>query len=208
MWGWLMVCSVCVCPCQGGWTALMWAAYKGRTDVAELLLEKGANPNITGQVWRQASQAPVLPLYHYNWTESTPRKQLLNIDLCQWKVFILCNVITLGYKIEVFLFSWVESVNSCLLEPQLKGKDWFLSFKLCLCDDILNMLCCTALVLRPQYDRRPDISHQSLPLWLHPLSSAPNSTASTPSSGRQVEATARLSISSCSTEPRSTAQTR
>lgn len=30
----------------------MWAAYKGRTDVAELLLEKGANPNITGQVLR------------------------------------------------------------------------------------------------------------------------------------------------------------
>lgn len=28
----------------------MWAAYKGRTEVAQLLLEKGANPNITGQV--------------------------------------------------------------------------------------------------------------------------------------------------------------
>lgn len=28
----------------------MWAAYKGRTDVAQMLLEKGANPNITGQV--------------------------------------------------------------------------------------------------------------------------------------------------------------
>lgn len=39
-------------PAQGGWTALMWAAYKGRTDVAQLLLEKGANPNITGQVQR------------------------------------------------------------------------------------------------------------------------------------------------------------
>ncbi|XP_067150367.1 kinase D-interacting substrate of 220 kDa isoform X2 [Apteryx mantelli] len=26
----------------------MWASYKGRTEVAELLLEKGANPNITG----------------------------------------------------------------------------------------------------------------------------------------------------------------
>lgn len=37
---------------QGGWTALMWAAYKGRTDVAQMLLEKGANPNITGQVLR------------------------------------------------------------------------------------------------------------------------------------------------------------
>ncbi|XP_053141734.1 kinase D-interacting substrate of 220 kDa isoform X3 [Hemicordylus capensis] len=33
---------------MGGWTALMWACYKGCTEVAELLLEKGANPNITG----------------------------------------------------------------------------------------------------------------------------------------------------------------
>ncbi|XP_042319422.1 kinase D-interacting substrate of 220 kDa isoform X4 [Sceloporus undulatus] len=33
---------------MGGWTALMWACYKGRTEVAELLLEKGANPNTTG----------------------------------------------------------------------------------------------------------------------------------------------------------------
>ncbi|XP_019348240.1 kinase D-interacting substrate of 220 kDa isoform X2 [Alligator mississippiensis] len=33
---------------MGGWTALMWASYKGRTEVAELLLEKGSNPNITG----------------------------------------------------------------------------------------------------------------------------------------------------------------
>lgn len=30
----------------------MWAAYKGRVEVARLLLEKGANPNITGQVHR------------------------------------------------------------------------------------------------------------------------------------------------------------
>uniref|UniRef100_A0A8D0H834 Kinase D-interacting substrate of 220 kDa n=1 Tax=Sphenodon punctatus TaxID=8508 RepID=A0A8D0H834_SPHPU len=33
---------------MGGWTALMWASYKGRSEVALLLLEKGANPNITG----------------------------------------------------------------------------------------------------------------------------------------------------------------
>ncbi|XP_058034092.1 kinase D-interacting substrate of 220 kDa isoform X4 [Ahaetulla prasina] len=33
---------------MGGWTALMWACYKGSTEVAELLLERGANPNITG----------------------------------------------------------------------------------------------------------------------------------------------------------------
>lgn len=43
---------LCIYPTQGGWTAVMWAAYKGRTDVAQLLLEKGANPNITGQVLR------------------------------------------------------------------------------------------------------------------------------------------------------------
>uniref|UniRef100_A0A8C8GN29 KAP NTPase domain-containing protein n=1 Tax=Oncorhynchus tshawytscha TaxID=74940 RepID=A0A8C8GN29_ONCTS len=29
--------------------ALMWASYKGRVEVAQLLLEKGASPNITGQ---------------------------------------------------------------------------------------------------------------------------------------------------------------
>ncbi len=33
----------------------MWAAYKGRVEVARLLLEKGANPNITGQVRRAFS---------------------------------------------------------------------------------------------------------------------------------------------------------
>lgn len=39
----------------------MWAAYKGRTDVADLLLEKGANPNITGQVLRLLPQTPLHP---------------------------------------------------------------------------------------------------------------------------------------------------
>ncbi|XP_034622360.1 kinase D-interacting substrate of 220 kDa isoform X9 [Trachemys scripta elegans] len=42
---------------MGGWTALMWASYKGCTKVAELLLEKGANPNVTGQ---QYSIYPVI----------------------------------------------------------------------------------------------------------------------------------------------------
>lgn len=45
-----MMVSALNCACQGGWTALMWASYKGRTEVAKLLLEKGANPNITGMV--------------------------------------------------------------------------------------------------------------------------------------------------------------
>lgn len=35
---------------QGGWTALMWACYKGRTEVVELLLSHGANPSVTGLV--------------------------------------------------------------------------------------------------------------------------------------------------------------
>lgn len=35
---------------QGGWTALTWASYKGRVEVATVLLEAGANPNTTGQV--------------------------------------------------------------------------------------------------------------------------------------------------------------
>lgn len=48
----IQLCVLCIFPTQGGWTALMWAAYKGRTDVAQLLLGKGANPNITGQVLR------------------------------------------------------------------------------------------------------------------------------------------------------------
>lgn len=41
-----------VCVFQGGWTALMWAAYKGRVEVTKHLLEHGANPNTTGQVTR------------------------------------------------------------------------------------------------------------------------------------------------------------
>ena len=35
---------------KGGWTALMWACYKGRTEVVELLLSHGANPSVTGLV--------------------------------------------------------------------------------------------------------------------------------------------------------------
>ena len=35
---------------QAGWTALMWACYKGNTDVAKFLLLKEANPNVKGEV--------------------------------------------------------------------------------------------------------------------------------------------------------------
>ena len=33
---------------QGGWTALMWATYKGHTEAATLLLEHGAEVNAHG----------------------------------------------------------------------------------------------------------------------------------------------------------------
>ncbi|XP_007904661.2 kinase D-interacting substrate of 220 kDa isoform X3 [Callorhinchus milii] len=42
---------------MGGWTAVMWAAYKGHTEIARLLLERGTNPNITGQ---QYSVYPII----------------------------------------------------------------------------------------------------------------------------------------------------
>lgn len=42
----------------------MWAAYKGRTDVAQLLLEKGANPNITGQVLRKDNLCSIIVLIY------------------------------------------------------------------------------------------------------------------------------------------------
>ena len=38
------------CDFQGGWTALTWACYKGRTEVAQELLDRSANPNVKGEV--------------------------------------------------------------------------------------------------------------------------------------------------------------
>ena len=35
---------------QGGWTALMWACYKGRPEVARILLRHAANCNVKGEV--------------------------------------------------------------------------------------------------------------------------------------------------------------
>uniref|UniRef100_A0A673FHI9 Kinase D-interacting substrate 220a n=1 Tax=Sinocyclocheilus rhinocerous TaxID=307959 RepID=A0A673FHI9_9TELE len=46
---WKRILTTVIPKPDGGWSALMWAAYKGRVEVARLLLEKGANPNITGQ---------------------------------------------------------------------------------------------------------------------------------------------------------------
>jgi len=42
-----------VCVVQGGWTALTWASYKNRVEVATVLLENGANPITTGLVKMQ-----------------------------------------------------------------------------------------------------------------------------------------------------------
>lgn len=33
---------------KGGWTALMWATYKGRSEAAALLLDRGAEVNAHG----------------------------------------------------------------------------------------------------------------------------------------------------------------
>jgi len=35
-------------PFQGGWTALMWATYKGRAEVAAFLMGHGAEVNAHG----------------------------------------------------------------------------------------------------------------------------------------------------------------
>jgi len=35
---------------QAGWTALMWTCYKGRYEAATVLLARGANPNVKGEV--------------------------------------------------------------------------------------------------------------------------------------------------------------
>lgn len=61
---------------QGGWTALMWAAYKGRVDVTQLLLENGANPNTTGQVTRTMTHAELIPTqYDRRYTHSDTQTQ-------------------------------------------------------------------------------------------------------------------------------------
>ena len=35
-----------LCACQNGYTALMWAAKKGNTEIAVALVEKGANMDV------------------------------------------------------------------------------------------------------------------------------------------------------------------
>jgi ankyrin repeat protein len=39
-----------LCWLQWGWTALMWASYKGRIIVVQELLDRGANPNAKADV--------------------------------------------------------------------------------------------------------------------------------------------------------------
>ncbi|KAG0717264.1 Kinase D-interacting substrate [Chionoecetes opilio] len=41
--------STCHTTCHGGWTALMWACYKGHSDLARYLLARGADPGTQGQ---------------------------------------------------------------------------------------------------------------------------------------------------------------
>ena len=41
------VCCICI---QDGETALMWACYNGRKEIAELLIDRGADANIQNKV--------------------------------------------------------------------------------------------------------------------------------------------------------------
>ena len=43
-----------LCACQGGYTALMWAAKSGNTEVAVALVEKGAAMDVQDKMvrWR------------------------------------------------------------------------------------------------------------------------------------------------------------
>ncbi len=43
-----------------GWTALMFAAWKGHEDVIEILLDAGANPNLVSERVAKNTQAPLL----------------------------------------------------------------------------------------------------------------------------------------------------
>nr|CAD7202474.1 unnamed protein product [Timema douglasi] len=40
--------TICILPQTGGWTALMWATYKGRSETSALFLERGAEANAHG----------------------------------------------------------------------------------------------------------------------------------------------------------------
>ena len=66
--------------CQGGWTALMWAAYKGRVEVTELLLETGANPNTTGQVTHTVTTLLGTPVHNLNTTSTFTKFIMLTLS--------------------------------------------------------------------------------------------------------------------------------
>lgn len=44
------ICKKKVLSPQGSWTALTWACYKGKTEIVQELVERGANPNMKGEV--------------------------------------------------------------------------------------------------------------------------------------------------------------
>uniref|UniRef100_A0AAY4AL78 KAP NTPase domain-containing protein n=1 Tax=Denticeps clupeoides TaxID=299321 RepID=A0AAY4AL78_9TELE len=69
---------------MGGWSALMWAAYKGRTEVARLLLEKGANPSITGQVYKisfATYESHLLTVYPVIWAAGRGHAEIVHLLL-------------------------------------------------------------------------------------------------------------------------------
>ena len=45
-----MIITLQLCS-QHGWTALMWASDRGNTKIVDLLLNKGADPNMTSKVF-------------------------------------------------------------------------------------------------------------------------------------------------------------
>jgi hypothetical protein len=51
---------------QGGWTALIWAAWNGRADCVRLLIDAGADMETKNHVRRRLSRLLVLFLFPYS----------------------------------------------------------------------------------------------------------------------------------------------